>query len=120
MLVVFTNKSGGTVQMFEKAALELIKLMGRREAVPSAISAEDLPEALATLRSALYELSQVEAAEAEETNDAANNADSTDTTDALDEEDAPKPIGMSTRAFPLTELIEQTIKEGSFLMWDYS
>ena len=109
MLVVFTNKSGGTVQMFEKAALELIKLMGRREAVPSAISAEDLPEALDTMRAALHELSQEEQAE---TNDAE--------IDELDEdEDAPKPIGMSTRAFPLTELIEQTIKEGSFLMWDY-
>lgn len=109
MLVVFTNKSGGTVQMFEKAALELIKLMGLREAIPSAISAEDLPEALDTLRTALHEISQVELAEEKEA-----ELDEQD-----EEEDQPKPIGMSTRAFPLTELIQQTIKEGSYLMWDY-
>ena len=109
MLVVFTNKSGGTVEMFEKAALELIKLMGRREAVPSAISAEDLPEALETMKQALAELAQAEQAEAAEV----------ELEEQEDDEDQPKPIGMSTRAFPLTELIKQTIKEGSFLMWDY-
>ena len=109
MLVVFTNKSGGTVEMFEKSALELIKLMGRREAVPSAISAEDLPEALETMNNALIEIAQIEKAEDQET----------DLEDLEEDEDKPKPIGLSTRAFPLTELIKQTIKEGSFLMWDH-
>ena len=109
MLVVFTNKSGGTVEMFEKAALELIKLMGRREAVPSAISAEDLPEALETMSNALHEMAQIEAAEEQEA----------DPEEQEEDEDRPAPIGLSTRAFPLTELIKQTIKEGSFLMWDY-
>lgn len=106
MLVVFTNKSGGTVEMFEKAALELINLMGRREAVPSAISEEDLPVALETLQNALVEISQAEKeAELEK--------------DDEEDDDAPRPIGMSARAFPLTELMKQTIKDGSFLMWDY-
>ena len=109
MLVVFTNKSGGTVEMFEKSALELIKLMGRREAVPSAISAEDLPEALETMNNALIEMAQIEKAEDQEAH----------LEDLEEDEDHPKPIGLSTRAFPLTELIKQTIKEGSFLMWDY-
>lgn len=109
MLVVFTNKSGGTVEMFEKPALELIKLMGRREAVPSAISAEDLPEALETLQSALTEITEIEKAE--------ESARETDTDEENDEQ--PKPISSSARAYPLTELIKQTIKDGSFLMWDY-
>jgi hypothetical protein len=109
MLVVFTNKSGGTVEMFEKSALELIKLMGRREAVPSAISAEDLPEALETMNNALIEMAQIEKAEDQEA----------DLEELEEDEDQPKPIGLSTRAFPLTELIKQTIKEGSFLMWDH-
>jgi len=107
MLVVFTNKSGGTVEMFEKAALELIKLMGRREAIPSAISEEDLPEALDTLQNALTEIKKEEqAAELED--------------ELEDDEDEKMPsVGMSARAFPLTELIKQTIKDGSYLMWDY-
>lgn len=106
MLVVFTNKSGGTVDMFEKAALELIKLMGCREAVPSAISAEDLPAALETLQNALVEVLKEEQAAEQENDDE-------------EEDDKPQPIGMGARAFPLTELIKQTIKDGSFLMWDY-
>lgn len=109
MLVVFTNKSGGTVDMFEKTALELIKLMGRRQAVPSAISKEDLPGALDSLLKELDLLNQVTPEDDEILGD-----------DALDEdEDKPKPIGLSTRAFPLIEFIEQTIKNDSFLMWDY-
>lgn len=109
MLVVFTNKSGGTVEMFEKAALALIKLMGRREAVPSAITAENLPEALETLNKALVEMDLAE--QALEKKDAIDEQD--------EEEGQPKPVGISTRAYPLTELIKQTIKDGSYLMWDY-
>lgn len=107
MLVVFTNKSGGTVEMFEQAAIALIKLMGRREAVPSAISAEDLPEALETLQASLAEIKKEEQAAEQE-----SELDE-------DEEDTPKPLGMSTRAFPLVELMQQSIKDGSYLMWDH-
>jgi len=104
MLVVFTNKSGATVEMFEKVALDLIKLMGRREAIPSAISTEDLPKALETLQAGLKQISGVDPEQ--------NKQDDTD-------DDAPKPIGLSTRAYPLLELMQQTIQDQSFLMWDY-
>lgn len=105
MLVAFTNKSGGTVDMFEEVATDLIKLMGRREAIPSAINAEDLPEALSTLKSALAELNNIEVPEQEENED--------------DDESVEKTVGLSTRAHPLIELIEQSISEESFLLWDY-
>lgn len=107
MLVVFTNKSGGTVDMFEKAALDLIKMMGRRQAVPSAISKEDLPEALSHLQKELTQIEQVE-------QDASENE-----ADVSEADEKPKPIGMGIRAFPLIELIQQSIKDDSFLMWDY-
>jgi len=106
MLVVFTNKSGGTVEMFEKSALELIKLMGCREAVPSAISADKLPTALETLQNALVEIRKEEQAAEQESDDE-------------EEDEKSQPIGMGARAFPLTELMKQTIKDGSFLMWDH-
>lgn len=106
MLVVFTNKNGATVEMFEKAALALIKLMGCREAVPSAIKAEDLPKALETLQNALAEVKKEE--------EAAEQEDELD-----DDEDKPKSIGMSTRAFPLIELMQHSVKHGSYLMWDH-
>jgi hypothetical protein len=109
MLVVFTNKSGGTVDMFEKAALDFIKMMGRRPAVPSAISKEDLPGALDHLQAEIARLEQLAIGD-----DSDDNDDETE-----EDDDKPKPIGISTRAFPLIELIKQTIKEDSFLMWDY-
>lgn len=109
MLVVFTNKSGGTVEMFEKVALDLIKMMGRRPAVPSAISAEDLPEALQSLQHALKALEQSEAEKA------AANED-----DASEDEDAPKSVGIGVRAYPLMELMQHAIDNQSFLMWDYN
>jgi len=112
MLVVFTNKSGGTVDMFEKAALDLIKLMGRRPAVPSAISKEDLPEALSQLQK---ELALIEEAE----QNAEQDADDTDGVEDTDADEKPKPIGMAIRAFPLIELMQHSIKDDSFLMWDY-
>ncbi len=106
MLVVFTNKSGGTVDMFEAVATDLIKLMGCRNAVPSAISAEDLPEALSTLQSGLIELNEL-------------NNDEQNDTENDDEEAKARPVGLSLRAHPLIELIQQSITEKSFLMWDY-
>lgn len=108
MLVKFTNKSGGTVDMFEKTALELIKMMGRREAVPSAISKEDLPGALSQLEKELARIEQTEQAEPE------------DDLDESEDEAKPKQVGIGLRAFPLIELIKQSIKDDSFLMWDYS
>lgn len=104
MLVVFTNKSGGTVEMFESIALEIIKRMGRREAVPSAISKEDLPGALAQLQGEIARITQEES-----TNQDANS----------DGDDTPKSVGLSTRAYPLIQLIEQSVSDDSFLMWDY-
>lgn len=106
MLVVFTNKNGGTVEMFEKSALALIKLMGRREAVPSAIPAEDLPIALETLQNSLTEVKKQEKAAEQES-------------ELDNDDDIPKPVGMSTRAFPLLELMQQSVKDDSYLMWDH-
>jgi len=105
MLVVFTNKSGGTVDMFEEVATDLIKLMGRRKAIPSAINAEDLPEALSTLQKALAELNNTELNEQEDTEE--------------EEESGAMPVGLGTRAHPLLELIKQSISEESYLMWDF-
>lgn len=105
MLVVFTNKAGGTVEMFEDVALDIIKLMGRREAVPSAISAEDLPDALSSLEGSLAELNEVE---------------DTDLEEAVEEEETGKKVvGLHTRAYPLIELIQHSIQDESFLMWDF-
>ena len=105
MLVVFTNKSGSTIDMFEEVATDLIKLMGRRKAIPSAINAEDLPEALSALQGELTEL---------------NNLNKNSQDDSDEEEDStPKAVDLSIRAHPLIALIEQSISEESFLMWDY-
>jgi hypothetical protein len=43
MLVTFKSRAHADVIMFGEVALKLIKLMGRRETVPSAIRPEDIP-----------------------------------------------------------------------------
>jgi hypothetical protein len=53
MLIKFKSLAHGDVIMFGDVALQLIKLMGRRGTVPSAINPEDIPEALESLQQAL-------------------------------------------------------------------
>jgi hypothetical protein len=51
MLIKFkTTASYPEITMFGEIGLKLIKMMGRSGKVPSAISAEDIPAALAALR----------------------------------------------------------------------
>jgi hypothetical protein len=53
MLIKFkTTASYPEITMFGEVALKLLKMMGRRGTVPSAISADDIPAALELLRAA--------------------------------------------------------------------
>ena len=51
MLITFkTTASYPEITMFGEVALKLLEMMGRRPTVPSAIGAEDIPQALQSLR----------------------------------------------------------------------
>jgi hypothetical protein len=88
--------------MFGDVALRLIKLMGRRETVPSAIEPEDIPQALKMLRAGV-------AAE-----DAAAKEDETENSDNEKEE----VVSVHNRALPLIELLQAAHEENVPVMWE--
>ena len=100
MLITFKSSAHADVTMFGDVALRLIRLMGRRETVPSAMYPEDIPEALDKLRSGLV---------AEET------AESDVVTSDEGEEEQ---VGIQIRAMPLVELMVAAEKEQVPVMWE--
>ena len=103
MLITFKTRARyPNITMFGDVALQILRLMGRRETVPSAIEPEDIPGALIHLRNSLA--SEEEA-----------NAEAT-STDNGDEAEAGVSIG--TRAGPLIEMLEAAAEEGVAVMWD--
>jgi hypothetical protein len=102
MLITFKTRAYADVTMFGEVALKLIKLMGRRETVPSAIEPEDIPQALKMLRVGIA----ADDAAAKE-----NNAeDSDDETEEL--------VSVHNRALPLIELLQAAHEKNVPVMWE--
>ena len=105
MLITFkTQARYPNITMFGDVALRLLKLMGRRDTVPSAMESADIPDALQRLRAGL--------AKQEELHDGQNPTDANDDSEA--------PVGIATRAGPLIELLEAAAREGVSVMWESS
>jgi len=99
MLVTFTSKAWADITMFGEPAVKLLKMMGHSGTVPSAILAEDVPEALKRLKSAL----------ALETEDANGDQEGDDPDE--------RKVGISTRAYPLIELLTAAAEQECDVMW---
>jgi hypothetical protein len=101
MLVRFDSDVGG-LTMFGDVAVRLLKVMGHSGTVPSAILAEDIPEAIARLNDALA----VEAA----TSPAPPSRD--------DDDEKEEPIvSLRQRAHPLIDLLTRAAKQGCDITW---
>jgi hypothetical protein len=98
MLVTFTTDAYADITMFGNDALAMLKMMGHSGTVPSAIVAEDVPEALRKL------------------NDAVKAESAAQPVDAADDEEEP-PVSLSNRALPLINLLTAAAKAGSDVMW---
>jgi hypothetical protein len=101
MLITFKTRAHADVTMFGDVALKLIKLMGRRETVPSAIEPEDIPQALKMHRAGV-------AAE-----DAAAKEDEAENSDDEKEET----VTVHNRALPLIELLRAAHQNNVPVMW---
>ncbi|HCM0710048.1 TPA: DUF1840 domain-containing protein [Vibrio parahaemolyticus] len=106
MLITFRCRSYANVTMFGDIALEMIKMMGHSGTVPGSISAQDVPDALSKLTSALS------------AKNAAEENLPTDVDVDEEEEQAEPAISLGRRAFPLIELLKSAIKEECEVMWD--
>ncbi|HIO93242.1 MAG TPA: DUF1840 domain-containing protein [Leucothrix mucor] len=92
MLIQFSCKTSPNVSMFESYAKHMLKLMNQSGKVPGALRPEDIAVALKSLQQGLS---------------AEKNQD--------DEDE----VSMSTRAYPLTQLLKHAITEKEHIMWDY-
>lgn len=102
MLVTFQTQAYPDITMFGEIAIKLLKLMGHSGAVPSAIDAAGIGNALRNLRQglALEEGVTIEGAES-----------------ATQDEDEERHVSLKARAFPLIELLEAAEKEQVPVMW---
>jgi hypothetical protein len=108
MLVTFRTKSYPNVTLFGDVALDLLRAMGHSGTVPSAIMAEDVPQALDRLKAA------VAAHQAA----GADPAESADGGDDDDDETDQRAVSLAHRALPLIELLESAAKNRYNVMWD--
>ncbi|HCH3497021.1 TPA: DUF1840 domain-containing protein [Vibrio parahaemolyticus] len=106
MLITFRCRSYANVTMFGDIALQMIKMMGHSGTVPGSISAQDVPDALSKLTSALS------------AKNAAEENRPTDVDVDEEEEQAEPAVSLGRRAFPLIELLKSAIKEECEVMWD--
>ncbi|WP_029407684.1 DUF1840 domain-containing protein [Thiomicrorhabdus sp. Milos-T2] len=101
MLVTFKTKAHAGVTMFGDVASYMINKMGHSGTIPSAILAEDVPEALDLLTKAIK----------------ANSATFTETNNSAWDDDASS-ISQQSRAMPLIELLKAAAEEKCDVMWD--
>lgn len=101
MLVTFTCEAHEDVTMFGDVALRLLKMMGQSGTIPSAITAEDVPQALSKLREAIAHAQKKE----------------TTPRNKMDDDDEQE-VSIAQRAFPLIELLENAAKKDCAVMWD--
>lgn len=105
MLVRFSSAKTQSVLMFGEVAVTLIKMMGASGNVPGAVSASDVPAALARLRKQLEVV-------------AGENDDAADHTDIKHQKDDEPTISLAVRAGPLIQVLERASAAGVAVMWD--
>ncbi|HEY5565722.1 MAG TPA: DUF1840 domain-containing protein [Gammaproteobacteria bacterium] len=99
MLVTFHTKAYADITMFGDVAKRLLEFMGLSGTVPSALAAEDVPAALARLRTAVAA--------------AAPDVPAADD----DDEQKARPVGIALRAHPLIELLAAASARGCGVSW---
>jgi len=96
MLVTFHTDAYENITYFADVAKRLLSLMGHSGAIPGAIKAENLPEALEKLQSGLGTEKKV----------------------VENEEDGEPQISLAKRAVPLISLLQAAIKKDKDVLWD--
>ena len=98
MLVTFSTKSYSNIMMFDDIAMRLLHMMGNSATIPGALVADEVPEALRQLKSALNMEGGPQIA-----------ADASDEAEHL--------VSLRHRALPLVELLENAANKGNDVMW---
>jgi hypothetical protein len=110
MIVTFHSDAYADIMMFGDIAIQLLKLMGHSGTVPSALLAEDVPEALANLKQAIAD-DKARAA-------VRSKPEKTKKNDDQDNDDQEPPVELAHRALPLIELLAASTAAKCNVMWD--
>lgn len=109
MLVRFDSSVSGEMLMLAETARRLLEIIGKERTSRGVITTEQLPDALARLRSAVAEekTGQREAGKVD------------NGYPAVDDETATEPpVGLARRAYPFIEMLEWTRREEGFVLWE--
>lgn len=103
MIVTFRTKPHGDITYLGDVAIQLLRIMDRSDTIPSAMYSDDIPEALAKLKSAV------------EADDSSQEGES-----ELDEhgEDSEEAVSLKHRALPLIQLLEAAHDADAPVSWD--
>lgn len=108
-MVTFKSTASRNVDYHTNVGLQLLKMMGRDSTLPSAMFADDVPEALSRLQQALAELDDDEVARDNQTGTKKMEED---------DEDKPQKVSLKQRAQPLVKLMEKASEANVGLMWE--
>jgi len=104
MLVTFKSAASGNLVMFERNGKEILPLLGKNpEAARGIVTVEQLPAAIAALRTAIA---------ADKARQAGQPADENDAETGVD-----RKINLSQRALPLLEMLERSLQEREPVTW---
>jgi len=104
MLVTFKSAASGDLVMFERNGKEILPLLGKNpEEARGIVTVEQLPAAIAALRTAIA---------ADKARQAGQPADENDTETGVD-----RKINLSQRALPLLEMLERSLQEREPVTW---
>jgi hypothetical protein len=99
MLITFKTSAYANITMFGEVGLKMLEMMKFGKAVPGAITAEDVPQALTNLQQGLASLP--------------------DEPEEVAEEDDDQPAtSLHTRALPLLELLKAAAVDNSIVRWE--
>ncbi|MAD76882.1 MAG: hypothetical protein CML20_19205 [Rheinheimera sp.] len=108
-MVTFKSKASRDVDYHTNVGMQLLKMMGRDTKLPSAMFADDVPDALSRLQQAVAELDDDEVARENKTGTEKKQSD---------DEDKPERVSLKQRAEPLLKLLQKASEANVGLMWE--
>ena len=109
MLVRFNSSASGEMLMLVDSARSLLEIIGKERTARGVITVDQLPEALERLRRAVAE----EKAGQREAGVVDNGYPDID-----DETSVEPPVGLARRAHPFIEMLEWTLRDEGFVLWE--
>lgn len=120
MLVRLTSNTSGEMIMFAEHAHILFEWMGKETTARGVFTKEQLPEAIARLHQGVEEEKLAARRLAEERQVEAGHTQGEDEAEAEEGKDkhTEESVKLAQRAQPLIHLMEWTLKEGGFIIWE--